>query len=108
MSYGKILRSEYAHARIKNIDTSAAERLDGVLAIVTGKEVPEGYFGVDIKDRVVFARDKVRYRGDAVAAVAAITEEIAARALDLIKVDYDPIDAPAVAGVVLERGCPAR
>jgi len=63
MAHGKVLRSRYAHARIKRIDTTAAERLEGVLAVVTGKEVPEGYFGVDIKDQLVFARDKVRYLG---------------------------------------------
>jgi CO/xanthine dehydrogenase Mo-binding subunit/aerobic-type carbon monoxide dehydrogenase small subunit (CoxS/CutS family) len=92
MVCGKILRSDYAHARIRNIDTSSAEKLNGVLAVVTGKDVPEGYFGVDIKDQLVFARDKVRYRGDAVAAVAAVSEEIAAQALDLIKVDYEPLE----------------
>lgn len=92
MVFGKILRSRYAHARIKHIDTSAAEKLDGVLAVITGREVPEGYFGVDIKDRLVFARDKVRYRGDEVAAVAAVSEEIAARALEMIHVEYEPLE----------------
>ena len=91
MAYGKVLRSKYAHARIKSIDTTAAEKLEGVLAVVTGREVPEGYFGVDLKDQLVFARDKVRYLGDAVAAVAATSEEIAAKALDLIKVEYEPL-----------------
>ncbi|NNF98536.1 MAG: molybdopterin-dependent oxidoreductase [Desulfobacteraceae bacterium] len=89
---GKILRSEYAHARIKHIDVSAAEELDGVLAVVTGADVPRGYFGVDIKDRLVFAREKVRYRGDEVAAVAAETEAIAQKALSLIRVDYEPLE----------------
>jgi len=92
MAYGKILRSRYAHARIRRIETKAAERLEGVLAVVTGREVPEGFFGVDIKDQLVFARDKVRYRGDAVAAVAATTEEIASQALDLIQVEYEPLE----------------
>lgn len=91
MVYGKVLRSRYAHARIKRIDTKEAEKLEGVLAVVTGKEVPEGYFGVDLKDQLVFARDKVRYLGDAVAAVAATSEEIAVKALDLIKVEYEPL-----------------
>jgi CO/xanthine dehydrogenase Mo-binding subunit len=91
MACGKILRSKYAHARIKRIDTTAAEKLEGVLAVVTGQEVPEGYFGVDIEDQLVFARDKVRYLGDAVAAVAAISEEIAGKALKLIEVEYEPL-----------------
>jgi len=93
MVFGKILRSDYAHARIKHIDTSAAQNLEGVLAVVTGQDVQQGYFGVDIKDRLVFATDKVRYRGDAVAAVAAVTEEIVKKALRLIKVDYEPLPA---------------
>jgi CO/xanthine dehydrogenase Mo-binding subunit/aerobic-type carbon monoxide dehydrogenase small subunit (CoxS/CutS family) len=91
MVYGKVLRSKYAHARIKGVDTTDAEKLEGVLAVVTGQEVPEGYFGVDLKDQLVFARDKVRYLGDAVAAVAATSEEIAVKALDLIKVEYEPL-----------------
>ena len=93
MAYGKILRSAHAHARIRNIDTSRAERLEGVLTVVTGHEIPQGYFGVDIKDRQVFATEKVRYRGDALAAVAAVDEEIAAKALDLIEVEYEPLEA---------------
>ncbi len=91
MAYGRVLRSRYAHARIKRIDTNKAEGLEGVLAVVTGQEILEGFYGVDIKDQLVFAREKVRYRGDAVAAVAAITEEIASRALDLIEVEYEPL-----------------
>jgi CO/xanthine dehydrogenase Mo-binding subunit len=93
IAHGAILRSAYAHARIKRIDTSRAEKLDGVLAVVTGHEIPQGYFGVDIRDRQVFATDKVRYRGDALAAVAAVNEEIALKALDLIEVDYEPLQA---------------
>jgi len=91
MAYGKVLRSKHAHARIRSIDTAAAEKLEGVLTVVTGQEVPEGYFGVDLKDQLVFAREKVRYLGDAVAAVAATTEEIAVKALDLIRVEYEPL-----------------
>lgn len=93
MIYGKILRSKHAHARIKHIDTGRAEKLNGVLAVVTGKEISQDYFGVDIKDRLVFATDKVRYRGDAVAAVAAVSEEIASKALNLIKVKYEPLES---------------
>jgi CO/xanthine dehydrogenase Mo-binding subunit/aerobic-type carbon monoxide dehydrogenase small subunit (CoxS/CutS family) len=92
MVYGKVLRSAYAHARIREIDTHEAEALEGVLAVVTGREVPVGYYGVDIKDQLVLARDKVRYRGEAVAAVAAVSEEIAAQALERIEVDYEPLE----------------
>ncbi len=93
MAVGKILRSRHAHAVILSIDTSKAEKLPGVFAVATGKDVPEGYFGVDLKDQLVFARDKVRYTGDAVAAVAAVDEETADRALSLINVQYRVLPA---------------
>lgn len=105
-AFGKILRSAYAHARIKGIDASKAEKLEGVLAVVTGKDVPEGYFGVDIKDRLVFARDKVRYRGDEIAAVAAETEEIAAKALEYIKVEYEPLEPVFDPLLAMKEGAP--
>ena len=92
MVYGKIMRSEYAHARIKSIDTTEAKKLEGVLAVITGNEISQGYFGVDIKDRLVLATDKVRYRGDAIAVVAATSEEKASEALTLIKVAYEPLE----------------
>jgi CO/xanthine dehydrogenase Mo-binding subunit len=106
MVYGKVLRSRVAHARIKRIDTREAEKLEGVLAVVTGREVPEGYFGVDLKDQLVFARDKVRYLGDAVAAVAATSEEIAVKALDLIKVEYEPLKPVFSAIEAMSPGAP--
>lgn len=106
MVYGKILRSPYPHALIKKIDTSAAEALDGVLAIVTGREVPGGYFGVDIKDRLVFAREKVRYRGEEVAAVAAISEDLAEKALEMIRVEYEPIESVLDAMDAMDESAP--
>ena len=69
--WGKILRSPYPHARIKNIDTSNAWKVDGVKAIVTGKDEPKHYQGKSIRDIPVLCWDKVRYVGDKVAAVAA-------------------------------------
>lgn len=91
MVYGKILRSQYAHARILDINIEKAKTLDGVLAIATGDDVPRGYFGVDLKDQLVFARNKVRHKGEAVAAVAATTEAILSKALDKIEVRYEPL-----------------
>jgi carbon-monoxide dehydrogenase large subunit len=86
--YGKILRSPHAHAKIKEIETSKAEGLPGVRAVVTGKDAPfRG--GEAIKDQPFLAIDKVRYVGEAVAAVAADTKEIAARAIKLIDVEYE-------------------
>ena len=97
--YGNILRSPHAHARIKSIDTSQAEALAGVKAVVTGKDFPEqkyAFFGPDrvqhnywYMTRNIMAREKVLYEGHAVAAVAATTAAIAAQAVKLIKVDYE-------------------
>jgi CO/xanthine dehydrogenase Mo-binding subunit len=91
MLYGKILRSPHAHARIVSIDTSRAERLPGVKAVLTAKNSPEIYmFGIDILDEPFLAWDgKVRFVGQEVAAVAATEESIAEEALELIKVEYE-------------------
>ncbi len=91
---GKILHSPYPHARIRLIDTSAAERLPGVLAVSTGRETPVKYGILPIgHDENIFAFDKVRYIGDNVAGVAAVSEAVAEEALKLIRVDYEPLPA---------------
>ena len=98
--WGKILRSPYPHARIVNIDTSKVWQVDGVKAIVTGKEEPNHYQGKSIRDIPCLCWDKVRFIGDRVAAVAAETRDAAEEALSLIEVEYeelpavfDPLDA---------------
>ncbi|MFC1495387.1 xanthine dehydrogenase family protein molybdopterin-binding subunit [Thermodesulfobacteriota bacterium] len=96
--HGKILRSPYAHARILNIDTSRAEALGGVKCVITGTDLPDATFGnwrlfTDTQDEYALARDKVRFIGDEVAAVAAIDTDIAEEALDLIKVEYEELPA---------------
>lgn len=88
--YARIKRSPFPHARITRIDVSQARALPGVKAVVTGEEYP-GYIGLYLKDRHIFCRDRVRYVGDPVAGVAAVSEAIAERALDLIEVDYEPL-----------------
>jgi 4-hydroxybenzoyl-CoA reductase alpha subunit len=98
MLYGKILRSPYPHAKILNIDTSQAEKLIGVKAVVTGKDTLGKKQGVwrrfpELCDEEMLCRSKVRYIGDPVAAVAAIDEETAEEALDLIVVEYEPLPA---------------
>jgi 4-hydroxybenzoyl-CoA reductase subunit alpha len=101
MLVGRILHSPHAHARIRSIDTSRAEALADVKAVVTGKDAPIPFGILPIgHDERALALDKVRYIGDNVAAVAATTEEAAERALDLIEVDYeilpawfDPVDS---------------
>jgi CO/xanthine dehydrogenase Mo-binding subunit len=102
MLVGKVLRSPHAHAIIRSIDTSAAERLPGVKAVVTRDDFPEikpGTPGGDMS-RNAMAREKALYDGHPVAAVAATSEAIAKQALKLIKVEYealphviDPIEA---------------
>ncbi|MEN6543857.1 molybdopterin cofactor-binding domain-containing protein [Parvibaculum sp.] len=96
MLVGRVLRAHYPHARILAIDTSEAEALPGVHAVVTHRDVKglNGY-GIVVQDQPAFCADKVRYVGDAVAAVAAESEEIAERALGLIHVDYEVL--PVVA-----------
>src|SRR5262245_3805230 len=94
MAHGKILRSPYAHARITRIDANAAERLSGVLAVITrADQASLGMFGAAYKDQTIVAVDKARYAGDAVAAVAAIDEATAEQALELIEVDYEELPA---------------
>ncbi len=91
---GRILRSPVAHGRILSIDASAAAAIEGVVAIVTGADcqLPYGVLPV-AQNEFPIARDKVRYRGDPVAAVAAIDEAIAERALKLIRVEYEELPA---------------
>src|SRR6201997_5311045 len=94
MLIGKILHSPYPHARIVLIDTSRAKALEGVVAIVTGEDAPNRYGILPVgHDETALAVDKVRYIGDNVACVAAISEEIAERALELIEVEYEALPA---------------
>jgi len=93
MLHGKVLRSPYPHARIVSVDTSAARALPGVKAVLTGADAPATLWGVHHKERAVLARDVVRYCGEEVAAVAAISDEIARDALDLIQVEYEELPA---------------
>jgi 4-hydroxybenzoyl-CoA reductase subunit alpha len=94
MLVGKILHSPCPHARIKSIDASRAKALDGVVAVVTGEDAPNPYGILPVgHDETALAVGKVRYVGDHVACVAAINEEIAERALELIDVDYEPLPA---------------
>ena len=91
MLYGKVLRSPHPHARIISIDTSKAEALLGVRAVVTGKDAPDTRYGGYLKDQHVLCKSIVRHIGDAVAAVAADTLDIAEKALELIDVQYEEL-----------------
>ena len=92
MLYGKIKWSEHAHAEILEIDTSKAEKLPGVKIVITAKDIPSTKIGI-AQDNPPLKGDKVRSFRDEVAAVAAIDEDTAERAIELIKVKYNPLPA---------------
>ncbi|MFQ5528826.1 MAG: xanthine dehydrogenase family protein molybdopterin-binding subunit [Gemmatimonadota bacterium] len=90
MLHGKILRSPHAHARILSIDTSGADALEGVHGVITGRDMPLAYGIIPwTRDEHALALEKVRFIGDAVAAVAAVDEDTANEALTRITVDYE-------------------
>ena len=94
MLVGKILHSPYPHARIKRIDTSRAEKCEGVVAVAVGKDAPNPYGILPVgHDEYPLALDKVRYVGDNVACVVAVSEAIAEKALELIDVEYEVLPA---------------
>src|SRR5271169_4950086 len=94
MLVGKILHSPYLHARIKNIDTGRAEKCEGVIAVAVGKDAPNPYGILPVgHDEYPLALDKVRYVGDNVACVVAVSEAIAEKALELIDVEYEVLPA---------------
>ena len=94
MMVGKILHSPYPHARITSIDTTRAEKLDGVVAVVVGKDAPKTYGILPVgHDEYPLALDKVRYVGDNVACVVATSEAIAEKAIELIDVEYEVLPA---------------
>ncbi|MGA8714255.1 MAG: 4-hydroxybenzoyl-CoA reductase subunit alpha [Roseiarcus sp.] len=91
---GRVLRSPVPHARIVSIDTSAAEALEGVAAVCTGADCKVRFGVLPItENEFPLAREKVRYRGDPVAAVAAIDEATVAAAIKLIRVEYEKLPA---------------
>lgn len=103
MLHGKVLRSPHSHARVLRVDTTAVERLPGVRAVIKKEDVPRTLFNCASyppstelfylpKDQYIFD-EKVRFRGEAVAAVAAECEEVALEALELIKVEYEELPA---------------
>ncbi|MDO8691007.1 MAG: xanthine dehydrogenase family protein molybdopterin-binding subunit, partial [Dehalococcoidia bacterium] len=111
MLYGKILRSRLPHARVLSVDTSRAERLAGVKAVITGIDtlgvkygnvvIPDGF-----RDRLGLAIEKVRYIGDEIAAVAAVDEDTAQEALALIEVDFEELPAVFEPGEARKAGAP--
>ena len=105
MLYGKIKFSESAHARIRHIDTSRAEKLPGVRAVITGYNTPEIRIGF-IRDNFALKKGKVRQYRDEVAAVAAIDPDIAEEAADLIRVEYEELPAVFTPEEAMKEGAP--
>ena len=91
MLCGLAKRSPYAHARIVRINTQRAEALPGVKAVITAQDVPDILIGLRLRDLPILAREQVRFIGEKVAAVAAVDEETARDALDLIEVEYESL-----------------
>jgi 4-hydroxybenzoyl-CoA reductase alpha subunit len=110
MLCGRILRSPYAHARILNIDTSRAEGHPGVKGIITWKDIGDDkkrfFYGAIQPDEYPLAVDKVRFIGDEIAAVAAVDEESAREALNMIEVSYEPLPAVFELDEAMKPGAP--
>ena len=108
MVYAKVLRSAYAHARLTRVNAEKAQKLPGVVAVLTRDDLKRmnAYFGPVVKDQPVVALDRVRYVGDIIAAVAAEEKDIAEEALELIEVDYEPLPAIFDPAEAMKPGAP--
>ena len=106
MLYGKILFSDRPHARIVRIDAGRALELPGVRAVVTAADAPVVRTGLYIRDKLTFAREKVRFVGEPMAAVAATSERLAAEAVKLIRVEYEDLPAVLDAEQATKEGAP--
>ena len=106
MLYARFVYAPTTHARLVRVDTSKARALPGVLAVLTQADVPDVLHGPFVPDRRLFAKDVVRFEGEVVAAVAALTPEIAARAAELVKIDFEPLPAISDPEAALADGAP--
>jgi CO/xanthine dehydrogenase Mo-binding subunit len=106
MLYGKVFRSAEPHARLVRLDTSRAADIAGVRAVISAADVPDVRYGAAVKDEPVFASDIVRYVGQPVAAVAAVTLEAAEAALATIEAVYEPLPRVLDLAAALAPGAP--
>ena len=108
MLYGAVLHSPVAHARIRSIDTSAAQQADGVVVVLTGDDLSDidPYYGHALRDRPVVALGKVRFLGEPVAVVAAESQAAADAAVTLIDVEYDELPIAASLETALAPDAP--
>ncbi len=104
MLFAKLLRSPVPHGRIKSLDTSRAEALPGVVAVLTGQDLPEKYGILPVsQDEEALCTEKVRYVGDPIAAVAAVDEDTAERATELIEVEFEELPSYMTIEEALEK-----
>ncbi|MFC1866789.1 xanthine dehydrogenase family protein molybdopterin-binding subunit [Thermodesulfobacteriota bacterium] len=106
MLYGKILRSPHPHAKIVSIDIDKAKKKAGVRAVITASDTPCVKYGLFIQDETPLAMNKVRYIGDEVVALAAVDEETAEEALELIKVEYEVLPPVLNLEEAIAKGAP--
>jgi CO/xanthine dehydrogenase Mo-binding subunit len=106
--HGKILRSPFPHAIVRSLDVSKAEELKGVYGVITAKDVPLNHFSFFqwLADKTILSSDTVRYVGDEVAAVAAVDEDTAIEALDLVRIEYEPLEPLFNAEEAMKPGAP--
>src|SRR5712691_4186835 len=106
MLYGAVLRSREPHARLVRIDASRAARIPGVRAVITAEDIPDVRYGGAVKDETVFARDRVRFAGQPLAAVAATSLEVATEALAAIDVVHEALPPVLDVAAALAPGAP--
>jgi|GEM_PF-2929130 len=106
MAHAAFRYSDHAHAKIRRLDTERARRLPGVVAVITQDDVPDVRFGGFVQDRTLFAKDVVRFEGEIVAAVAALTPEAAREAARRIEVEYEPLPIVNDFEAATEPGAP--
>jgi CO/xanthine dehydrogenase Mo-binding subunit len=106
MLHGKVFRSREPHARLVRVEVRRALRVPGVRAIITAADVPDVRYGGALKDETVFARDRVRYVGQPVAAVAAVTLEAAEAGVAAIEAEYEPLAPVLDIAAALAPGAP--
>jgi CO/xanthine dehydrogenase Mo-binding subunit len=106
MAYAAFRYADHSHAKIRRLDTERARRFPGVVAVITQNDVPDVRFGGFVQDRTLFAKDVVRFEGEIVAAVAALTPEGAREAARQIEVEYEPLPIVNDFEAATEPGAP--
>jgi CO/xanthine dehydrogenase Mo-binding subunit len=106
MAHAKFRYADHPHAKILRIDTANARAIPGVIAVITQDDVPDVRFGGFVQDRTLFAKDVVRFEGEIVAAVAALSPEIAEEAARAIEIEYEPLPVVNDFVAAMEPGAP--